>query len=73
MSDLEAQETPFEPDPRAAAVQRLADCERRVQTARWQRDRAVRDVEKVEEELEVARAEAADLLGVRATELAGLR
>jgi hypothetical protein len=68
-----AQEAPRELDPRAAAMQAVADCERRVQTARWERDRAVRVVEKAEEELSEARAAAAELLGVRESELAGAR
>lgn len=60
-------------DPRAKAVQELALAERRVQSARWERDRAVRQVEKAEGELAEARTAAADALGVRESELAGLR
>ena len=64
---------PPEPDPRAAALQRVADCEQRLVYTRGERDRAIKRVEKAEEELSTARAAAADLLGVRETEMAGIR
>lgn len=71
--DVQAQEAPAELDQRAQAVQNLAFAEQRVIYARRERDRAVKRVEEVEAELAERRAEAADLLGVRESELTGLR
>jgi hypothetical protein len=67
------QEAPPELDPRAQAVQELAFAEQRVAYARRERDRAVKRVEELETALAEARAVAADALGVRESELAGLR
>lgn len=71
--DVEAREAPVELDSRAQAVQELSVVEQRVMSARRERDRAVRRVEEVETELAEARAAAAEALGVRESELAGLR
>lgn len=71
--DVKAQEAPVELDPRAQAVQELAWAEQRVSQARRDQDRAVKRVEELEKALVDARAAAADALGVRASELAGLR
>lgn len=66
-------DAPVELDPRAQAVQHLALTEQRVAYARRERDRLMNRVEELEEELAEARTAAADALGVRESELAGLR
>jgi hypothetical protein len=68
-----AQAAPEELDPRAKAVQEVALAEQRVSYARRDRDRAVKRVGELETALAKARAVAADALGVRESELAGLR
>jgi hypothetical protein len=71
--NVEAQEAPVELDPRAQAMQKLALAERQVHCARRDRDSAVKRVEYAESALAEARTNAARALGVRETELAGLR
>jgi len=74
MSDEpQPQEAPVELDPRAQAVQHLALAEQRVAYARRERDRAVKRVEEVEAELAEARSAVSEALGVRETDLVGLR
>ena len=73
MNDVEAQEAPAELDPRAQVVQELALAEKRVEYARRERDRAVKRVEEVEGQLADARAAVSEALGVRESELVGLR
>jgi hypothetical protein len=71
--DAQPQEAPAELDPRAQAVQEWAHAEQRVTYARRERDRAAKRVEELETALTEARAAAANALGVRESELVGLR
>lgn len=73
MTEAMPQDTPAELDPRAQAVQDLALAEQRVMYARRERDRAIRRVEEVEAELAEARAAVSEALGVRDSDLIGLR
>jgi hypothetical protein len=73
MDNGEDREATVELDPRTRAVQEWSIAEQRVISARRERDRAVKHVEEVESVLADARAAAAEALGVRESDLCGLR